>query len=111
MELTHDLWPMDALGPGYTQMKHTVDEHLRRANVRASKMSRAAVKKTLQHNPGARNLILLFQGVDDELVNLALTLEHLEHTVDYLEQRKVEGQVVSIMIQKLQVLHACALSN
>ena len=108
MELTNDLWPMDVVGP-YV-LKISVDEHLRRAEERASKMPRD-VKEKLQSNPGVRSLIILFKGVEDELVNFALTLDHMEQVVYSLEQRKIEGRVVCTLIQKLQTLRSLSVSG
>jgi hypothetical protein len=105
----HCDWPRDCVCiQGHWQLRCTADEMMRRAVKRAATMDSRKVEKTLRNNPGTRNIIIPFQGVTDSMVNIALTLEHLEQRIDDMEATGREGDECSRLIRRLQVLqHAC----
>lgn len=89
---SQELWPLG------TRVVHRVrlveltrDAVVARAVVRASRMDRERVVRALLDDRALQGRIMRFEGVRDVLVLLALTLEHVEQTVDAAELRGVEG--------------------
>lgn len=109
---SRELWPrLTRNVRGVRCLTLHCDELVRRATARAALMHPTAVRQALKKRRGARGLIIRFEGVDDILVRLALSLEHIEQVVDDCEARGGEGFQHTCNIKRLEeLLRVAALS-